>query len=46
MLGFEIGPWEGGEKNGQTNKHTHRQTDLRGFKYRWCEDDFTMKLMG
>ena len=29
VLRFEIGPWEGGEKIGQTHKQTDKQTDFR-----------------
>ena len=36
MLGFEIGPREGGEKNEQTNRQTDRQTyvdfNIDGYK--------------
>ena len=29
VIRFEIGPQEGGEKIGQTNKQTDKQTDFR-----------------
>ena len=31
VIRFEIGPWEGGEKIGHTNRQTDRQTNRRIF---------------